>query len=377
MIDRMYRFKIETKVDSQWNDNLVKNTAGNFFQSSDYLNSDSKNFFPVFIHVFDESENLVGQLGLTIIKSTVLYSGSLLHSLLQSFSKLTTRGIWLYGPIIHSNNQNERLAILEQIIAAINVVCQKFDLVFMEGYTSPYDDLVNEEYVKLFTKNYAVSEHVTFMSDLTLSSEQLWQNVSKKARGDVNRAKRRNIIVKELHTLNDLKEFLLLHKTWAKTKGLEIDDPFQDLEKLWHNHESGVEKFFLAYQDDKLISGLRISCFNGIAYTHFVVSAYSESTSLGGTLLTWSAIEWSKNAGMRLYDFSGGPKSNLQNKNTLLFYKKKWGGNEYVHYNVIKVEKKLYYAIYRTLFSLVRFYHNFKSRKALNEMNNESKDETN
>lgn len=360
----MYTFKIETQAGPKWNDSLVKNPAGNFFQNSDYLRSDSENSFPVFISVFDESENLVGQLGISVIKTTVLYSSSLLRSVLHMFSKLTTRGIWLYGPLIQSENQKERMKILEQIIIAVDHVCKKFNLVFMEGYTSPYDNLINEEYVKLFAENdYVVSEHVTFISDLTRPIEQIWQNISKKARGDVNRAKRRNIIMKEMNTIEELKEFLLLHKSWAQTKGLEITNPFQDLDKLWHNHESGTEKFFLAYQNDKLISGLRISCYNGIAYTHFVVSAYSESTSLGGTLLTWSAIEWGKNVGLRLYDFSGGPKSYLDNDNTLLFYKKKWGGDEYIHYNVIKVRKKLGYVLYRFLFGMLHAYHDFRSRK--------------
>jgi len=236
--------------------------------------------------------------------------------------------------------------------------------------------MVNEEYLHLFQQNkFVTSQEVTFISDLTKPIDYLWQNVSKKTRGDVNRAKRRNIIVKEVQTVEDLKEFLMLHKSWAQTKGLEIIDPFKDLDKLWHNHKSGTEKFFLAYQNEKLISGLRIACFNGIAYTHFVVSSYSESTSLGGTLLTWSAVEWGKNTGVRLYDFSGGPKSSLDNNHTLLFYKKKWGGDEHIHHNMVKTQKKLHYAAYQFLFRLIRLYHDFRGRKIKSkEVNEDIKD---
>jgi len=109
----MYKYKIETYVDQKWNENLLKNKAGNFFQSSDYLCSHSENSFPVFVCIFDESDNLVGQLGILIIKTTVLYSGNLLRSILHILSKLTTRGIWLFGPIIHSENSEKRLQILE------------------------------------------------------------------------------------------------------------------------------------------------------------------------------------------------------------------------------------------------------------------------
>jgi hypothetical protein len=358
----LYTFKIETAKGSEWNKSLLKTTSANFFQSVEYLSSDSKEFFPIFISILDENGNVVGQLGLTVIKSTVLYSSSSFRSLLRLIAKITTRGIWLYGPIIHSDNKQERVEILQTIINANDEICKKYDLVFIEGYTSPYDSLVDDEYKQQFTNNgYIVSDFVTFIADMSKPIDAIWNAVSKKTRGDVNRAKRRNIIVKELSSYDELREYLILHNTWAKTKGLELINPFQDIEKLWNNHTMGVEKFFLAYQSDQLISALRLTCFNGIVYTHFVLSSYSDSTSLGGTLLTWSALEWAKNSGMKLYDFSGGPKQD--NKNSLVFYKKKWGGEEYVHYNLIKAPKKYHYLLYKLLFSLVRSYHNFKGKR--------------
>lgn len=351
-------------ADSDWNKNLLKSTYANFFQTTEYLSSNSNNVFPVFISVIDNNGNLVGQLGLSIIKSTVLYSSSLVHSALNLIKKITTRGIWLYGPIIHSDNKQEKMEILQTIINANEEVCKKYNLVFIEGYTSPYDSLIDDDYKQQFTNNgYIISDYVTYIENMTKPLKEIWNNVSKKTQGDINRAKRRNIVVKSLQSYDDLKEYLTLHNTWAKTKGLELTDPFQDIEKMWNNHKKGIEKFFLAYRDNDLISALRLTCFNGIVYTHFVLSSYSESTSLGGTLLTWSAMEWAKNSGIKLYDFSGGPKqNNEQNKNSLIFYKKKWGGDEYVHYNLIKASKKYHYTIYKLLFGLVRSYHNLKGK---------------
>lgn len=258
----MYTFEIKTDVDSFWDKNLLKNNSGNFFQSSDYLNSDSKNYFPIFIYVLDESKNIVGQIGISIINTSVLYSSTIFQTMLKLIKTITTRGVWLFGPIIFSDDKNEKIKILQKIIEGIDIVCKKYNLVFIEGHTSPYEQ-INEDYLYQLSKNnYILSKHVTFISDLLKPIEQIWKDVSKKTRGDVLRAERRDIVVKEIKTIDELKKFLLLHKDWASTKGLDISEPLKNQEKLWNNHKIGVEKFFLAYQSGKLISGLRISCFN-------------------------------------------------------------------------------------------------------------------
>lgn len=365
----MYNFKILTEVDShQWNNQLQRTNYSTFFQTVEYLNAEKNSeYFPVFILIEDEKQNVVGQLGLHIIKSAVLYSSSLFQRLLKIMPNLTKRGIWVYGPIIHSTDKKQREEILQTIINAINLVLKKYDLVFVEGFSPPNDLLIDEEYKAVFKKNgYVIQDFVTYITDLDAGIDEIWKNVSKKARGDVNRARRREIVSKEAQTKDDLKKYLLLHQEWAKTKGLIVSEPFRELEKIWNNHQVGREKVFLAYKNDELISGLRIAIFNGIVYTHFVVSSYSEHTNLGGTLLTWSAIEWAQKTGLKHYDFSGGPKeeseSTSEEKNSLLFYKRKWGGKEIPHYNFTKSNKKITYSIYLLLFKIVRMYHDFRMK---------------
>lgn len=364
----MYTFQILTQVDPvKWNNDLLKSDCATFLQTSEYLKSTSDKYYPVFIYVFDENHTVVGQLGLHVVKTATLYASSILLKLLKTISNITKRGVWLYGPVIHTNDAQQRQKILEVIVKAIDEVLDKHNLVFIYGYSPPYDLHVNQEYVREFGKNnYQVTEYVTFLADLSKSIDEIWQGVNKKARGDVNRAKRRDITVKELDTYDELKQYLLLHQSWAKTKGLQIADPFEEIEKIWNNHNSGLEKFFLAYKDSELISGLRITCFNGIAYTHFVINSYSEHTNLGGTLLTWSAIEWAKKSGIRYYDFSGGTKSQDDSKpnadNTLIRYKKKWGGNETTYFKFLKIRKKYAYTIYKFLSIPLAISYRLKSR---------------
>lgn len=365
----MYNFKILTEVDfEQWNAQLQKSNYSTFFQTAEYLYTEKNSeYFPIFILIEDKNQNVVGQLGMHIIKSTVLYSSTSFQKLLKIMPSLTKRGIWVYGPIIHSTDKKQREEILQTIITAISSILKKYDLVFVEGYSPPNDLLIDEEYKAIFKKNeYVIKDFVTYVTDLGRNMDEIWKDVSKKARGDVSRARRREIVSKEAETKDDLKKYLLLHQEWAKTKGLVVSEPLKELEKIWNNHQVGREKIFLAYKNNELISGLRIAIFNGIVYTHFVVSSYSEHTNLGGTLLTWNAIEWAQKTGLRYYDFSGGPKesgSDSEEKNSLLFYKRKWGGKEISHYNFTKSNKKITYSIYLLLFKIVRMYHDFKMRE--------------
>ena len=241
-------------------------------------------------------------------------------------------------------------------------MAKKYDVVYIEGHTSPSDFLIDENYQKIFRNNgYVKFDFRTFLADLSGTMEELWSNVSKKARGDVNRAKRREIQAKVLKTNAEIDDFVNLNMEWAKTKGLTITNPEKQKEIFWKNHKSGIEKFFLAYKEKKLISGLRVGCFNNIAYTNFVINSYDDSTNLGGTLLTWYALEWAKNNNFRMYDFSGANK--YTSRKSMLAYKEKWGGKETPYYVFRKIRKNFSYKLYSFMFNLLQKYYLRRSKK--------------
>ena len=355
-----YSSKHSTNADSiNWDNDLLKSTYSTSYQTVEYLTSNLENITPIFIHVVNTNDEIVGQLGLRIIDSTVMYSSPLFQRYSKIISNIAKRMIWVHGPIIHSKNIEERKNILTEILKEVNQVSEKYDVVFIEGQTSPCDFLIGEDYQKIFSNNgYTKLDSRSFLADLNLTSDELWSNVSKKARGDVNRAKRREIQTKVLETMDEVSDFVSLNKEWAKAKDLTITNPEKQKEIFWKNHKSGVEKILLAYKESKLIAGLGLGCFNKIVHTNFVISSYDIETNLGGTLLTWYAVEWAKTNNFKIYDFSGGGVAA-----SLLSYKKKWGGKETPYYIFRKIRKHSSYKLYSSVFNLIQKYHFLRSKK--------------
>lgn len=365
----MYKFKILTEVDSSmWDNDLTKSNYATFFQTTNYLNSNSNDHFPVFIYIIDPDGNVVGQLGLRIIKTVVRYSSPFLRRLLHLISSITSRGIWLYGPIIHSQDKKQRLEILQAILNANNKIIDKYGLVFLEGFSPPLDELVDENYLKIFLDNdYKITKFATYITDLTRSIDEIWSKVQKYTKTNVKRASKRGIITKELETIEEMKQVVSLHQKWAETKGLRIIDYQQEVEELWKKHTLGIEKFFLAFNENELISAISLSHFNNIAIPTEVLNSYSKSTSLGGPALTWRAITWAKESNMKTYDITGGPLisddgPDPDNTLPLTHYKRKWGGEQKIHYNFLKPGKKIRYELYLKMFRFLRIYHNLISK---------------
>ena len=350
-------YKISKSINpKRWNSNLKQSEYVTFFQTAEYL-TPSKNKFPIFVEVFD-SDKIVGQLGLLVTIENSGSSGTFLGKLSSLGSKLGNRASWVNGPILHSKDIQYRKKILQTIMSALNEIVSKFNILIIDGYSPPQDVLINEEYREVFLKNkFQIENFVTLQTDLNQSIEQLWNNLKKNARNDVTKAKRDGIIVKDIVTENELLNYKTLVQTWASTKGVNKHskiDIKQDL--LFLN--SKTQKFLIAIENNHIIAGLRIGCFNNIAYTHQVINSYSKSGNVAGSLLSWSAIEWAKKSKMKIYDFSGGKAPPLNPKElpayekqwkSLFSYKRKWGGKEIPYYHFVKITSKSSYKFSRLL----------------------------
>ena len=254
---------------------------------------------------------------------------------------------------------------------ALDEIANKFNLMIIDGYSTPQDQLIDDEYLKTFRKNgYKIENFITFVFDLSKSLEDIWMNVKRYTRTNVKRASKRNITIKELKSKEELKKFYDLAAKWGKTKGLKNNVSYSSLTDDWKKIKGETDKFFLAYQDKELISAIRLSYFNGIASPTQVLSSYAKEASLGGPALTWHAIKWAKEHGLRIYDLTGGkapPKTVDKNYekqwNSLLTYKRKWRGDEIPYYHFIKVKKKLSYKFFRILSKPDMAYRSYKMKR--------------
>ena len=185
-----------------------------------------------------------------IIKTSVQYGSALFQKLSKIISGVSTRGIWQYGPTIHTENKMEKKEILRMILKANNEIIKKYNLVFIEGYSAPLDVSLCDEEIKEYEKyGYNTKKFVAFLTDLKKPIEEIWKNVQQYAKKNVNRAAKRGVTIKELKTFEDSKQAISLFQKWGKTKGLIISDPEQQLKKFWDRQNSGFEKTFLAFKE--------------------------------------------------------------------------------------------------------------------------------
>ena len=370
---KRYKIEISDKINAQeWNNNLKQNKNSTYLQTAEYTMRNKSEKKPIFIYVKNESGVIKGQLALTIMSSQPVYSTKKLDGYMKTISKLGNRGTWAGGPIINSDDEKERMKILEEFLNVFDKISDDYNLMIIDGYSNAQED-ISEDYKNKFKKhNFKMKKFVTFRTNLNDSIDEIWKRIAKSARNDITKAEREQVTIKELSQKNELLEYAELGRKWAKTKGIQSSDPKLLVEQDWNDHLSGLQKYFFAFQDEEMISGLRVGCFNEIAFTNQVKSSYSRASSLGGPVLTWNAIKWAKTKGMQIYDFSGVAKPDeLQKKDKkfqeqwsgLTDYKKKWGGKEYPYFQFIKVNKKLSYKTYRILSKPDNLLRNFKKKK--------------
>lgn len=323
---------IKDTPDNEWNKRLLEHKFGTIHQTKEYAEFRRK-FWGQQVHyiTFLYKEKIIGQMILfEFSRIGRKISATFGNNLFQKINKFTKNFkkmySWYYGSIIFDEQYNE------EIYSEISNFPSKFNAP-ISGSLHPLEQSRKE----FLSKGWKEIEKGTFLIDLTLTEEQLWENVDRRsAKKAVNRAIKKGITVKPIKNPKDVK----IHHQLLN-EGREIVNlppiPLDRITAHWKMLSDVGEKGFIAWLGEKPLASTFVTTFNGYLNEQgFARSKYDMENLMNATdLIKWHIIEWGKKSGYRIFDLSGVELDSEDQKHQGIFkFKRKWGGKlqKWYHY---------------------------------------------
>lgn len=320
---------IQDVADNEWNARLSRSRLGNIHQTTHYADYAKKTIgwqpmFVKFLHYGDIAAQLLlfkyskheNKFGMSVVSKLM---PSTIKAMLQNYR-------WIYGPVILQEKHHH------EVYRALGSLLSEYEG-RISGSIHPLDSLKN----RLEVSGCKMEDWGTFLIDLTLDKEKLWQLLDKKAaRKNIERARERGVTIKVMDEA-DLPTYYALQTETREMANVQAYS-YEDVYEGWHILKGAGFTGFMAYQEGKPLSGLLISTFNkyinewGVARSKYDVENHLYSQDL----IKWTIIEWGHDNRCDYYDLSGVNPVPIDEKEKGIFrYKQKWGG-ELVHYAMYK-----------------------------------------
>ena len=149
-------------------------------------------------------------------------------------------------------------------------------------------------------------EKYTFLIDLNPSIEQIFANMSQRARNMIRKAEKNNVTVSTIHypTERDLLIFYsMLEKTFAKSGSR----PPHKMSFYSAILKSDVTSLFLCAQRGSDIYGFSLFLYDRAEAFYISGTSTNQGNKLAvSSLLQWAAIQEFKRYGVKVYDLGGG-----------------------------------------------------------------------
>lgn len=203
-------------------------------------------------------------------------------------------------------------------------------------------------------KGFSREEFTTLVIDLTQELDQIWNNMNKYNRRDINKAKKSGF---EIKINENYDEFYKINNQFTEDKGIdsylinvEFMKKYGTLFTAEFNGETVGGHFYLADKDN-------IRCLIGSTKRLSVSKEEARLLADANRLLLWEAIVYAKNEGIKRFDLGGyytGKKSDPQ-KESINTFKKSFGGQLF--------EYDIYQKNYSTAYRYLKSLYDLKSRK--------------
>ncbi|MDA8104270.1 MAG: GNAT family N-acetyltransferase [Nitrospiraceae bacterium] len=150
-------------------------------------------------------------------------------------------------------------------------------------------------------KKFKVAPGYTYIIDLNQPPEQLWGNLSKKHRHDVNKAVRDGLVAKQICDMRIVRDLCI--KTFAR-QGKEINT--LDLDKILFGFSSPDNSYAFATFDGGVPIAASFYVYDRSA-SYAIIGGYDHEKKHhgAGTLADWEGILHARKLGLASFDFEG------------------------------------------------------------------------
>lgn len=336
MPHNQFSIEMSQQIDREWWNSLVQSVPeGTIFQTTywaDYL-KEWANAEPIYFIVRNKENKVVGIL-LCFKEAHFSITTSLLKRFLPVFS-------WHQGPLILSKNSWKD--ILEVILKNIKNIAHNNTI----SGTSPFilNELPQQEVKKCFLRNgFESSSWATFLIDLTLGEDELWNNLNRAGRRMVKRCQQKEVKVERISTEDELEKYYKLLLETRQRLGFNLPPCFPNRIMWKYLKEKGILEVFVAKQNNKWLAALGVIGFNNVFNEIAVAqSNYSlENKIYANDFIKWEIIKWGHQQGYKIYDLAGvSPKPKTTKEKGIYGFKAKWGGKLVSYYTYNKPSTKV------------------------------------
>jgi len=326
----MISIETNDKPDLNWNERLLQSSMGSVHNTEAYVTSINSQvglpIKPIFLKFISSRGSIVGQVAIATYPR--FFKQGMLKDLVKKIPGTKNKIYrWNYGPVIFNLGFEKEISN-EFKKFLISKKCK------VTGSEHPF----REGSLENFEKPFSLKKWGTFVIDLSDNIENIWKKMHKhSAQKNIERTEKRGIYVKQMK-----RDDLELYRKLRIDKDLKLGYDvlaIETLQKTWDTLKGVGWTGFIAFKDEKPISGLMITFFNGFINEWGAARAEQNLSPkvYPQDLLKWEIIKWACKKKFRYYDLTGTNPNPITDKEKGIFrYKKKWGGN-LVEYNLIKL----------------------------------------
>lgn len=250
---------------------------------------------------------------------------------MSSYSRHSTiRG----GPVF---NSGDGLSAIPLLLKEYNGIANKKNVMYSRIY--PLIDTVNAFSIY---GDYGYESEVwnNFIIDLDKSKEELWSSISKSKRRCINKAKKSNLVFREIENKSEVKIFYDLVKQRYSLR----NNPLEDLSNFEAVYDilvpKNMAKFFFVEHDGICIGTRLVLLYNDEIYAWYNGSDSNYFDLYPNDFAVWSVLEWGLENGFKQFDFGGGGKDEDSSAGWVQF-KRLFGGKMVNYGRYTRVHKPL------------------------------------